>query len=150
MKDDIEGSSVTRKTPSRGRKGAVRNNQLQPEGGRQKIELFDQKIAVKQKAEEGIKDGDYVYSVGWQGVYWKGGLILDLNEEWDKAGRESVFGPDEDWRNESLASSCIVKCRKVSGTTYFSKGVLNELGLFIKEKPDVNVVYVNATLTSMQ
>ena len=54
LKDDIEGSSVTRKTPSRGRKGAVRNNQLQPEGGRQKIELFDQKIAVQQKAEEGI------------------------------------------------------------------------------------------------
>ena len=40
--------------------------------------------------------------------------------------------------------------RKVSSTTYFTKGVLNELGLYIKEKPEVNVVYVNATLTSMQ
>eukprot|EP00354_Favella_ehrenbergii_P011231 CAMPEP_0170456070 /NCGR_PEP_ID=MMETSP0123-20130129/3829_1 /TAXON_ID=182087 /ORGANISM="Favella ehrenbergii, Strain Fehren 1" /LENGTH=196 /DNA_ID=CAMNT_0010719429 /DNA_START=365 /DNA_END=955 /DNA_ORIENTATION=+ len=128
------------------------NTALQPPtpGGRSKPYLFDQKEAVAQKEEEGIKDGDYVYSVGWQGVYWKGGLIVDMDEEWDKEAKEKVYGPDEGWRNESIAGSCIVKCRKVSGTTYFSKGVLHELGMFIKERSDVNVVYVNTTLTSMQ
>lgn len=40
--------------------------------------------------------------------------------------------------------------RKVSGTTYFTKGILNELGYYIKEKPDIDVIYINATLTSMQ
>ena len=75
---------------------------------------------------------------------------MDLHEQWAKGERERVFGADDDWRNETLAGSCIVKCRKISSTTFFTKGILNELGLYIKEKEDINVVYVNATLTSMQ
>ena len=85
-----------------------------------------------------------------QGVYWKGGLIMDLNEEWDKGERERVYGPDEDWRSEDLAAASIVKCRKVSSTTFFTKGLLNELGYSIKDKPEVNVIFINSTLTSMQ
>ena len=38
----------------------------------------------------------------------------------------------------------------MSSTTYFTKGILNELGYFIKEKENINVVYINATLTTMQ
>ena len=71
-------------------------------------------------------------------------------EDWNKGEKRRVFGDDEGWRNESLASSCIVKCRKMSSTTFFTKGILNEIGYSIREKPDLNVVYVNATLTSMQ
>ena len=55
-----------------------------------------------------------------------------------------------DWRDDTLAAASVIKIRKISGTTYFSKGLLHELGDFIKDKEDVNVVYVNTTLTSMQ
>ena len=73
-------------------------------------------------------------------------------EEWDKGEKHRVFGDENSWwRNKDLAASSVVKCRKISSTTFFTKGVLNELGYFIKEKqPNVNVVYVNASLTTMQ
>ncbi len=83
-------------------------------------------------------------------MYWRGGLIIDGLEQWDKDQRQQVYGADEDWRSNELAASCIVKCRKVSGTTYFSKGILNELGYHIKDNPSIDVIYVNDTLTSMQ
>jgi hypothetical protein len=35
-------------------------------------------------------------------------------------------------------------------TTYFSKGILKDLGHFIKENEEIDIIYVNATLTSMQ
>ena len=54
------------------------------------------------------------------------------------------------WRDDTLSGSCIIKVRKTSGTTYFTKGLLNELGEYIKEQEDINVVYINDTLTSMQ
>ena len=57
---------------------------------------------------------------------------------------------DDEWKKDSLAGSCIVKCRKNSGTTYFTKGKLNDLGHFIKENEAVNVIFINAALTSMQ
>ena len=84
-----------------------------------------------------------------QGVYFAGGLIVDGHEEWDGRNNKKVYGDDAEWRSESLAGSCIVKCRKISGTTFFTKGILNEIGYYLKEKPRVNVVYINATLTSM-
>lgn len=58
--------------------------------------------------------------------------------------------PDDEWKSETIAGSCIVKCRKISGTTYFTKGKLNDFGYFIKENEAVNVVFINAALTSMQ
>ena len=77
-------------------------------------------------------------------------MIPDILEDWDKGEKKRVFGEDDGWRNESLASSCIIKCRKVSSTTFFTKGILNEIGYAIRDNPELNVVYVNATLTSMQ
>jgi hypothetical protein len=91
---------------------------------------------------EGITDGDFVYAPNMQGVYFQGGLVLDFEGEQDE--------DDEEWKSETLAGSCIVKCRKLSGTTYFSKGKLNDFGHFIKENEGINVVFVNAALTSMQ
>ena len=57
---------------------------------------------------------------------------------------------DSEWKSDTIAGSCITKCRKISGTTYFTKGKLNDFGYFIKENVAVNVVFVNAALTSMQ
>ena len=79
---------------------------------------------ARQMQREGIVDGDFVYAPNMQGVYFKGGLILDFNED-DPL--------DEEWRSDTLAGSCVVKCRKLSGTTYFAKGKLKSLGYFIKD-----------------
>jgi 50S ribosomal subunit-associated GTPase HflX len=38
----------------------------------------------------------------------------------------------------------------LSGTTYFTKGKLNDIGYFIKDTEEINVIFVNTTLTSMQ
>lgn len=143
LRDEIEGSdsAVTRKDVYK--RSAFKKS-------RDGAYMFDQKEAYRQKKEEGIKDGDYVYSVGWQGVYWRGGLIVDMLEEWDKGHKQQVFGAEDDWRSESLAGSSIVKLRKVSSTTFFTKGILNEIGYTIKDKPEVNVIFINSTLTSMQ
>ena len=57
---------------------------------------------------------------------------------------------EEEWKSDTLAGSCVIRCRRLSGTTYFTKGKLNDIGHFIKDNEDVNVVYVNTILTSMQ
>ena len=51
--------------------------------------VYDPRESIQQKAEEKIKDGDYVYSIGWQGVYWVSirfilshGYKLALFTEW--------------------------------------------------------------------
>ena len=49
-----------------------------------------------------------------------------------------------------MARSSLIRCRKISSTNFFSKGKLNELGLYIKETPNINAVFINASLTSMQ
>jgi hypothetical protein len=55
---------------------------------------------------------------------------MDLNED------ESIQDEDE-WTNvilrESVAKSSLIRCRGVSSTNFFTKGKLNELGLFIKD-----------------
>ena len=60
----------------------------------------------------------------------------------------------DDWKNdlrrESMAKSSLIKVRRIHSGTYFTKGKLNEIGYFLKEKDDVNVVYVNTQLTSLQ
>ena len=92
-------------------------------------------------------DGDYVYGPCVQGVFYRGGLILDFDDDPD------VHGEDE-WTNanlrESIAKSCLVRTRKLSSTNYFTKGKVSELGLFLKEQSQINVVYINADLTAVQ
>ena len=93
-------------------------------------------------------NGDYVYGPKEiQGVWFNGGVVVDVEEE-DSADELG------EWQNaelrESVARSGIVRCRKISSTNYFSKGKLNELGLFIKEKEEINAVYINTSLTPAQ
>ena len=66
---------------------------------------------MKQMRAEGIQDGDYVYAPSMQGVYFKGGIVLDFENDDDDIGDE--------WRSNTLAGSCVIKCRQISGTTYF-------------------------------
>merc|ERR1719162_706708 len=80
-----------------------------------------------------------------QGVFVNGGLVLDFEGEQD----DDSDG-DEEWKSDTVAGSCVVRCRRLSGTTYFTKGKLNDIGHFIKDKEDVNVVFINTILTSMQ
>ena len=93
-------------------------------------------------AVEGIQDGDFVYAPNMKGVYYQGGLVLDFEGEEDEL--------EEEWRSDTLAGSCVVKCRKISGTTFFTKGKLNDLGYFLRDNQAINVVFVNASLTTMQ
>ena len=59
-----------------------------------------------------------------------GGIVLDLEND-------PQVHSDTEWENaslrESIAKSSIVRCRQESSTTFFGKGKLNEIGLFIKE-----------------
>lgn len=88
-----------------------------------------------------------MYGPSVQGVFYETGILLDLDE--DEAMKDQ-----EEWSNvnlrESIARSSIIRCRKLSPTTFFTKGKLNELGLFIKETPSINVVYLNTSLTAVQ
>ena len=43
-----------------------------------------------------------------------------------------------------------MKIRKIHSGTFLTKGRLNELGYFIKENEDINVVFINTQLTSLQ
>ena len=107
---------------------------------------FNKQDNVAQIKKEGITDGDYVYAPGLQGVYFKGGLILDFVDD--------VQDEEDEWKDinmrESVARSSLIRCRKTSSTTYFTKGKLNELGLFIKDDPSINVIYINSSLTPLQ
>ena len=47
-----------------------RPSSVTPEGGRRAAHLYDSRQTAKDMREEKIRDGDYVYSVGWQGVYF--------------------------------------------------------------------------------
>lgn len=97
--------------------------------------------------KERISNGDYVYGPGVRGVYFKEGVILDLTEDED-------LNEESEWHNvnlrESIARSSIIRCRKISSTNFFSKGKMNELGLYIKETSDINVVFINSSLSAIQ
>jgi predicted RNA-binding protein YlxR (DUF448 family) len=60
----------------------------------------------------------------------------------------------DEWKNEllreSVAKSSLIRVRKVHSSTFFTKGKLNELGYYLKDNAQVNVVFVNSTLTSLQ
>lgn len=71
------------------------------------------------------------------------------NEDMD-GGENDMY---DEWKNillrESVAKSSLIKVRKVHSSTYFTKGKLNELGYFLKDNSEINVVFINATLTSL-
>ena len=96
---------------------------------------------------ENVRDGDYVYGPAVRGVYYRGGVILDFDED----PSQNEF---DEWRNanlrESIARSSLVRCRRISSTNFFTKGKLNELGMLLKEQEQVNVVFENTSLTAVQ
>ena len=78
----------------------------------------------------------------------KGGIIIELDND---EGSDDLY---DEWKNvllrESVAKSSLIKVRKVHSGTFFQKGKLIDLGFFIKERKKINVVYINAQLTSLQ
>lgn len=42
-----------------------------------------------------------------------------------------------------------MKVRKIHSGSYFTKGKLNEIGMFLKENPQIDIVYVDAQLTAL-
>ena len=92
-----------------------------------------------------LRDGDYIYTEELQGVYWKKGVILDLNEEEDNLYDE--------WKNKitrnSFAKSSLIKVRHVSSGSFFTRGKLNDIGRFVKNQ-NVSVVYINTMLSAIQ
>lgn len=92
------------------------------------------------------KEGEYVRSDFVHGVYTWGGIAFNPNEQehWDMY---------DEWKDklkrDSIAKSSLIKIWEISSGTYFTKGKLAELGLYVKEK-GVDVVFVNAQLTPMQ
>jgi 50S ribosomal subunit-associated GTPase HflX len=80
-----------------------------------------------------------------QGVFWKGGIIVDAEED--------HIDPYDEWKNklvrDSFAKSSLISVRKVSSSIFFTKGKLNEIGQFIKGK-NIDVVFVNSMLTPLQ
>jgi len=108
---------------------------------------FSTTANLRQFRKENIQNGDYVYGPDVQGVFYQGGVVLDLDED------ESLQEEDE-WRDanlrESVARSSLIRCRKISSTNFFTKGKLNELGLYIKETRDINAIFINSSLTAIQ
>lgn len=97
--------------------------------------------------KEKIKDGDYVYAPDnlMEGVYFRGGVIIDFKQE-DRLEKEFC----EEWRDDSIANSSVVKLRKIAGTTFLTKGILQDIGMHLKQNPEINVVFINSTMTSLQ
>lgn len=73
--------------------------------------------------------------------------------EMDNEDLEGQYDMYDEWKNilirESVAKSSLIRVRKIHSSTFFTKGKLNELGFFLKENKDVNVVFVNSTLTAL-
>ena len=91
------------------------------DGERRPVKVVNKNETIVQHRKERIQDGDYVYAPGglMEGVYFRGGIIIDFKQE-DKI--ESEF--NEEWRDDSIANSSVIKLRKIAGTTYFGKGIL--------------------------
>lgn len=74
--------------------------------------------------------------------------------EMDGEDVEGGYDLYDEWKNEllreSVAKSSLIRVRKIHSSTFFTKGKLNDLGYYLKENKDVNVVYVNSTLTALQ
>ena len=74
--------------------------------------------------------------------------MADEAEEEDK---------DEDYQEESfnyqnmeVSKKSLIKVKKVHQTTYFQKGKLNEIGNSIKKNLDIEVVFINTSLSQVQ
>ena len=64
--------------------------------------------------KENIVDGDYVYTPCFQGVYWRGGVIID--PEATSEEEEDLY---DEWhdkiRRESFAKNSLVKMKSIAG-----------------------------------
>lgn len=74
--------------------------------------------------------------------------------EFDNDDIDGDYDLYDEWKNElvreSVAKSSLIRVRKIHSSTFFTKGKLNDIGYFLKENKDINVVYVNNTLTALQ
>jgi 50S ribosomal subunit-associated GTPase HflX len=74
--------------------------------------------------------------------------------EFDNDDNDGDYDLYDEWKNEllreSVAKSSLIRVRRVHSSTFFTKGKLNDLGYHLKDNPDINVVFVNTTLTAMQ
>jgi len=72
----------------------------------------------------------------------------------DQAEDNQDYDMYDEWKNEllreSVAKSSLIKVRRIHSSTYFTKGKLNDLGYFLKDNEDINVVFINSTLTALQ
>jgi 50S ribosomal subunit-associated GTPase HflX len=72
----------------------------------------------------------------------------------DQAEDNEEYDMYDEWKNEllreSVAKSSLIKVRRIHSSTYFTKGKLNDLGYFLKDNEDINVVFINSTLTALQ
>lgn len=95
---------------------------------------------------DNIKDGDYIYTPVFKGVYSDGGIIPDFGSSSDDLDMY------DEWKNkilrESIAKSSLIKIRRIKNKYYFTKGKLYEVGLFLKEN-NIDSVFINAELSSL-
>ncbi|KRX02833.1 P-loop containing nucleoside triphosphate hydrolase [Pseudocohnilembus persalinus] len=114
----------------------------------QDVESKQDESEWKQLAKSDVKDGDYIYTPAFKGVYYNGGLVVDLSSSDESDG--DMFS---EWGNEllrqSFAKSCLIRVRKVSSKNYLNRGKLHEIGTFIKNN-DINAVYFNTELSTIQ
>jgi hypothetical protein len=77
----------------------------------------------------------------------KGGVIAGESD----TDEEDVY---DEWRNillrESIALSSIIRMKIIKSSTFFPKARLSELGSYIKAHPDLEVVFINTSLTVIQ
>ena len=72
----------------------------------------------------------------------------------DQAEDNEDYDMYDEWKNEllreSVAKASLIKVRRIHSSTYFTKGKLNDLGYFLKDNEDINVIFINSTLTALQ
>jgi hypothetical protein len=60
----------------------------------------------------------------------------------------------DEWKNillrESIALSSIIRVKNIKASTFFPKARLTEIGHYIKAFKDLEVIFVNTTLTVVQ
>ena len=74
--------------------------------------------------------------------------------EMDTDENDAEYDLYDEWKNElireSVAKSSLIKVRKIHSSTFFTKGKLNDIGYFLKDNKNVNVVFINSPMTSLQ
>lgn len=78
----------------------------------------------------------------------KNGVIVD-----DQSDSEDNGDMFHEWRNklvrQSIAMSSLVKMKKTIGKTFFTKGKLMDIGLFVRDN-SIDCVFINCELTPTQ